>query len=84
MNLASITAMRSHINQSAIKGETGTGYESGALGRFACSNCEFYSGGTCGQPIMMKLSGQARAADGRVRVDPDGCCEYVDRKGGSL
>jgi hypothetical protein len=36
---------------------------------------------SCGQPTMVQLSRQPKTPDGRVEVDPEGCCEYVDRKG---
>jgi len=37
--------------------------------------------GSCGQPTMVQVSRQLKTPDGRVEVDPEGCCEYVDRKG---
>lgn len=72
------------IDQTAVKGEQGTGYESrGKKGAFECRNCEYFRPGnsSCGQEIMVRLSTRPRTADGRVSVDPQGCCEYVDRMG---
>ena len=70
------------IDSSKVKGEPGTGYEPPAgKGAFQCSNCNYFRSGTCGQATMMERSKQPRAADGRVQVDPEGCCEYIERKG---
>jgi len=70
------------INSAAVKGEPGTGYEPpGGKGEFECQNCEYFKDNSCGQPDMMKNSRQPRAANGRVQVDPEGCCEYVSRVG---
>jgi hypothetical protein len=77
------------INQSAIKGEPGTGYEDSIvsgkdMGDFSCSNCEYFDSDTssCGQADMMAKSKQPRIpSNGRVMVKPKGCCEYVDRIG---
>lgn len=72
------------INQSAIKGEAGTGYEAeSSLGEFECDNCRFFDedSSSCGQNDMMKKSKQPKLRNGRVEVDPEGCCEYVDRVG---
>lgn len=68
------------IDQAAVKGEPGTGYEGPEKGPFACHNCEYFNG-TCGQKVMMAQSQLPKADDGRVQVDRDGCCEYVDRTG---
>jgi hypothetical protein len=91
MNIGSIVQLATKpqleaaaVTQSAIKGENGTGYESGDKGLFQCRNCEYFSGvggNTCGQKIMMEMSKQPRVNSGRVIVDPKGCCEYIDRKG---
>lgn len=73
-----------HINQFAIKGEEGTGYESeNGKGRFNCDNCEYFNANTnsCGQKDMMKKSKRPKLPSGRVKVDPKGCCEYVERIG---
>lgn len=72
------------IDQSAVKGEPGTGYEGPERGPFACHNCEYFrlSNSTCGQKLMMARSNQPTAEDGRVKVDSHGCCEYVERVGG--
>jgi hypothetical protein len=71
------------INVAAIHGEPGTGYENGDLGEFECANCEYFDEkqSACGQKDMMKNSKQPRLKDGRVKVDPEGCCEYVERVG---
>jgi len=70
------------INPSAIKGEAGTGYEGPAGGDFHCDNCEFYraENNSCGQKDMLEKSKQPKTSDGRVKVDPHGCCEYISRK----
>ena len=67
-----------------IKGEKGTGYENPeGLGEFECENCKFFDSrdGSCGQRDMMRLSKQPRMKDGRVKVHPESCCEYVWRMG---
>jgi len=72
------------INTSAIKGEPGTGYEGeDGLGEFECENCKFFraSESSCGQKDMMQKSKQPRLKNGRVKVDKEGCCEYVARIG---
>jgi hypothetical protein len=69
------------IDSSHVKGEAGTGYEGPEKGPFSCSNCEFYSKGSCGQSTMMERSKLPKTENGRVVVDPGGCCEYVNRKG---
>ena len=72
------------IDPFMVKGEEGTGYEKPAdLGEFECANCSFYDAraGACNQSTMKALSKQPRLADGRVSVDAEGCCEYVDRMG---
>jgi len=69
------------IDSSQVKGESGTGYEGPAKGPFSCSNCEYFSAGSCGQKTMVERSKLPRIDGGRVKVDPNGCCEYVDRVG---
>lgn len=72
------------INQSAVRGEPGTGYEGpDGLGEFECENCRFFdeSSVSCGQEDMMRLSTRPRIPNGRVVVHPEGCCEFVDRIG---
>jgi hypothetical protein len=72
------------INISGIKGEPGTGYEDGKdKGEFECRNCSFYrlSNSSCGQKEMIEKSKQPVTLDGRRSVDPEGCCEFVDRVG---
>lgn len=69
------------IDSSHVKGESGTGYEGPEGGTFACHNCEYFKAGSCGQSTMMKVSKLPRVDGGRVKVAPDGCCEYVDRIG---
>lgn len=73
------------VDQSEIQGEPGTGYEDGAGGPFACHNCNYFdsSSRSCGQSIMMKKSQLQRDPSGRPIVDPNGCCEYVDRQNGA-
>jgi broad specificity phosphatase PhoE len=69
------------IDISAVKGESGTGYEdSNGQGPFACHNCEYFRtvDKSCGQKDMIEKSKQPKIA-GRVKVDPMGCCEYVER-----
>lgn len=73
-----------HINQFAIKGEEGTGYEDeSGKGDFNCYNCEYVNLSTksCGQKDMIKKSKRKKLPSGRVCVGALGCCEYVDRKG---
>jgi broad specificity phosphatase PhoE len=72
------------IDISAVQGETGTGYEPAAnKGPFSCANCEFFRSvdNSCGQDDMLKKSKQPRTSDGRIKVDPNACCEYVARVG---
>ena len=72
------------IDSSKVKGEPGTGYEApDGRGPFECANCRYFSAGasTCRQSTMTRVSKQPREKDGRVQVDPHGCCEYVERKG---
>lgn len=67
-----------------IHGEVVTGYEAPkGLGEYECENCSFYreSDSSCGQVTMKALSKQPRTQDGRVKVDPEACCSYVDRLG---
>jgi hypothetical protein len=74
------------INQAAIGGEPGTGYEGPTGGEFECENCEYFDPDTvsCGQDDMVKNSKRPKIdRDGsmRVVVHPEGCCEYVKRIG---
>lgn len=72
------------MNQSAIKGEAGTGFEKRSQkGPFECGNCEYFSGaaGACDQWDMKAKSKQPRLDDGRVVVAFDDCCEYIERMG---
>ena len=71
------------INASAIRGESSTGYESeNNLGEFECANCKYFrEPDECSQEDMKKYSKQPRRSNGNVRVDPEGCCEYVWRMG---
>ena len=72
------------IDPFSVRGEEGTGYEKPAdLGEFECGNCRYFDAraGACNQATMKALSKQPRLADGRVAVDAEGCCEYVDRMG---
>lgn len=70
------------IDAKHVQGEPGTGYESGAKGSFRCDNCEYFTApDECGQETMKERSKLPRKPNGSVEVDPDGCCEYVDRLG---
>jgi len=72
------------INISDIKGEPGTGFEKeDGKGEFECGNCSFYrsSNSSCGHKEMIEKSKQPMTSDGRRSVDPEGCCEFVDRVG---
>lgn len=76
------------IDESAIQGERGTGFErAGTKGPFECGNCRYFIGGPggpgCGQADMKRHSRQPRLPDGRVQVDGDDCCEFAvqDRAG---
>ena len=70
------------INEKAIKGEEGTGYEGPEGGAFRCSNCEYFNSSTdgCHQKDMKEKSKRQRLPSGDVLVQPGGCCEYIDRK----
>jgi len=70
------------INEKAIKGEEGTGYEGPEGGAFRCSNCEYFNSTTdgCKQEDMKKKSKRERLPSGDVLVQPGGCCEYIDRR----
>lgn len=72
------------VDQSGIQGEPGTGYEnSDGKGEFECQNCTHFDEASqgCDEPHMAQLSQQPKLDDGRVQVDPEGCCEYVNRAG---
>lgn len=70
------------VNQSDIHGEEYTGYENSDKGPFECRNCKYSDeNSTCGQSVMMEHSKLPKEDNGRVKIDPHGCCEYVDRKG---
>jgi hypothetical protein len=72
------------INSASVQGESGTGYEGpNDLGEFECENCKYFDekDSSCGQKDMKKYSKQPRLKNGRVKVDPEGCCEYVERVG---
>lgn len=71
------------INESLIKGEPNTGFETGEKGPFCCGNCSYYKDG-CTQKDMIKYSKQPKLSNGNIKVDKDDCCEYVDRKGKDL
>lgn len=70
------------INEAAIKGEKGTGYEGPEHGAFRCSNCTYFNStsDSCGQEDMMAQSKRPKLPSGRVEVQPGGCCEYIERK----
>jgi hypothetical protein len=74
--------MAEPIQQSEVLGEPGTGYEDpNGKGPFECANCHHFSKGHCDQPTMMARSKRPKDAEGYVKVDPHGCCEYVERIG---
>ena len=84
MNALAQRAGVTRIDQSKVLGEPGTGYEGPkGLGEFECENCRFFDplSSTCGQSTMKAKSKRPRTKNGRVKVDPEGCCEYVDRIG---
>ena len=69
------------MNQSHIKGEAETGFEKrGDKGPFECGNCHYFSNGLCRQQDMVEKSRQPRK-DGRVKVDSEDCCEFIERVG---
>jgi hypothetical protein len=71
------------IDASKIHGEKNTGYEPpDGRGPFNCGNCKYFLrvDSTCGQSTMRAVSKQPKTADGFVKVDAEGCCEYVERK----
>lgn len=72
------------IKQAEVQGEIGTGYEGPQKGLFQCSNCEYFRAGSCGQPTMMERSKLPKTENGRPIVSPEGCCEYIHRKGKSF
>jgi hypothetical protein len=80
--LSEIVAAQETVDQSAIKGEKGTGYEArGKLGPFRCSNCKYYSDTICNQSTMVKISKMPKTSGEGVIVDPKGCCIYIERVG---
>jgi len=75
------------IVQGQVLGEPGTGYENeNGKGDFECGNCRYFdaASSTCGQKTMVAMSRQPKMPDGRVKVEEEGCCEYVDRVGGDM
>lgn len=84
MSALSRPATLIQIDPFAVKGESGTGFEKAAdMGEFECGNCWFFDAraGACNQETMKALSKQPRLVDGRVMVEEEDCCEYVDRMG---
>lgn len=76
--------MKLEIDSSKVKGEPGTGYEPpDGKGPFECANCAYFRSADsgCGQATMKSVSKLPRLDDGRVKVEAQGCCEYVERKG---
>lgn len=70
------------IMQSAVKGESGTGFEKrGDKGPFECGNCEYFKSGLCHNKLMMARSKQPKDNGGEVRVNAHDCCEYIERLG---
>lgn len=69
------------IAQSHIKGEKETGFEKrGDKGPFECGNCHYFSNGLCRQEDMVQKSREPRR-EGRVEVDKEDCCEFIERVG---
>jgi hypothetical protein len=64
------------INQQAVKGEPGTGYEGPEYGPFSCSTCEYFKDNSCGQKDFMEKSKRPKTPEGRVKVEAEGCCVY--------
>ncbi len=66
------------INSASVHGEPGTGYEGPEEGPFSCSTCEYFKkeDNTCGQQDVTEKSKRPKTDEGRVRVDPKGCCIY--------
>lgn len=70
------------INSHHVLGDEGTGFEErGLKGPFECGNCKYFTGKTCKQVDMVKLSTRPRI-NGEPKVEAEDCCEYVDRVGG--
>jgi hypothetical protein len=71
------------INIEAIRGEKNTGFEKrGNKGPFNCGNCEYMrNGNACVQEDMKRYSKQPKWPDGSVVVEPEDCCEFVERVG---
>jgi hypothetical protein len=70
------------INQGAIKGEPGTGYEGPEDGPFSCSTCEYFQtkDSSCGQKDFMEKSKLPKTSEGRIKVAAEGCCVYHEAK----
>lgn len=70
------------INAAAIKGQPGTGYEGPEDGPFSCSTCEYFRPGenSCGQKDFMEKSKRPKTSEGRIKVEPKGCCIYHEKK----
>ena len=68
------------INSAAVHGEPGTGYEGPEDGPFTCSTCEYFKDGSCGQKDFMEKSKRPKTSEGRVKVDPKGCCVYHEKE----
>lgn len=69
------------IDSSKVHGEEGTGYENPSnKGPFKCGNCKYFNNknSSCGQSTMVKISKQPKLGN-RVKVDANGCCEYIER-----
>lgn len=69
------------VDQAAIQGEEGTGYEGPEKGPFECSNCEYFKNDYCHNKLMMARSQRPKGKTGEVQVEPNGCCEYIERVG---
>jgi len=70
------------IDDAAVHGEKGTGYEGPGDGPFRCSNCEYFNASTdgCSGKNMRKMSERPKLPSGDVKVDANGCCVYFESK----
>lgn len=71
------------INEAAVHGEKGTGYQAPKDGPFRCSNCEYFNASTdgCSGENMKKLSKLPTLPSGDVQVEAGAHCVYYEKKG---